>query len=377
MNFKEETTITTNDTNTSTGVVAPAITAEYIAKQLVSTVTYLKETGAPMGKKFSMVKIWGQVTNLTLPKALGSEIRQELEEQGLVAGKNGNIPIFKDLGNYQSLVYYANFNGAIYTVPKLDTSNMSAYELSLYEDARAKFEALPKEDLLDKRLNELGLALPVFNQDTITITGKAIKDIDSKLLDIPEVTQYLPAGVELIVYNNSPYFYVTTRCQMEMVLKALSNMELDMPLLFYKTFSGEIWTDNELKAGRKSYPPCEDLPEGAEFESFPEQEFALAIHTSEAYITLIERGIYQRYYNKSEWNKYQFHINHYFLPSPINNATKEDVIDNLVNTVFPALDAVKKSTTLEFIKDDLIANVAHAVDDFIIETIDKKISLLS
>ena len=375
MNYTEEMHQKDAQNETQLSTTTPVeITAEYIERQIFALFLYLKMIGAFAGAKKSMIGIWKLLTNIPMPRAIGSNLRKNLINNGFEEAANGSLQTFKNFEQYKDLVLFAKIGTDTFTVPELDTTNMTSYELSLYESAREKYLALPKEDAFDAKLKELGLTIPVFNESNIVIKGPELENLEEKCLDIPEITDFLPKDAQLINYKGHPYFYVTTRCAQDIILKRLTLMKTEMPPIFYTTFAGGTWTEEELNAKQKFYPPCEDFPKGAEFESFPAKEFALAIHTPEAYVSLIKMGTYQRYNTETEWYQYRFSINNYFILSGLDQPSDDEVKVELVNNIFPVLETITDIQILKFIQQDLTSIVAVNVDDFIISAIDKMIA---
>ena len=132
-------------------------------------------------KEESIRGICNTLSNISMPKATGTQLRQELEELGFVGGANGSISTFKNLEQYRSLIQYAIFSEDSYSVPLLDKANMNPMELKLYNEASKMEEALPKESLWQKRLGELNLSIPpVYHPDNITIIGEPLFDIEEE-----------------------------------------------------------------------------------------------------------------------------------------------------------------------------------------------------
>lgn len=372
MNFKEESNEQELITVAS-AAEAVELTAEYVLSQIVKLFNMLNNTNAPKGKRDSIRGIWATLTSIAMPKAVGTQLRHELEELGFVGGANGSIATFKDLEHYPCLIQYARFSEDSYTVPQLNEANLSSVELKIYKKAIEMQASLPQElSEWAKRLESLGLREPDLGLkgEYIQIVGEAFEDLEERIIDIPEVTKHLPEGARLIRYYNSAYLYVTTPCMLELTWKNLPLMGIDITPVFYQTFEGGKSIES------KSYPPCEDLPEGAYFESFPEQEMALAITTVKAYIALIKKGIYQRYNVLEEWHDYKFHINYYFLPHIIDSPTIEEITEALESYILPVLCTFKDIEFLEFIKKDLPDVLSVQGEEIIISALDKRISEL-
>ncbi len=375
MNFKEE---STNQESTTVRVTASVpssakpkeIIPEYVKSQIVNLFKYLMIIMAAMGKRGSIRGLWTSLTNIPLPKATGTELREELNVLGFKAGANGSIPIFADIDQYRWLVYFGIFNDdcSAYTVPELDESVMNPIELGMYKHARDQFLALPKESAWEKRVQELGLKIPDRFEDMV-ITGEPISNLEDIKIAIPEVTDFLPENAHLIKYKSAPYLYVTTPCALKLTLENIRLMQIDIVPMYYKTFEG-----GTSSVDHEAFPPCEDLPKGAYFESFPEHEMALAITTPEAYISLIKKGIYQRYSTIEEWNGYSININYYFLPAVYDSLIPHEVKVIFKDRVLPVICTLDDMELLEYIKKDLISVTTADAEDTIISVIDKRIS---
>ena len=356
------------------------IKPEYISTQIVKLFNMLNNDNAPIGKRDSIIGIWKSLTNIHMPKAIGTQLRKELENIGFKGSANSSISTFKDLESYKGLVQYAIFTDTSYKVPKLDETYMSSAELTMYKEACDIQSSLPIESDWERRLKEYGLSLPSeYNDVSITVTGQEIEYIERKKLDIAEVTDYLPEDTFLIEYRNTAYIYVTTPCAMKMTLKNISLMPIDIIPIFYKTFKGGTFSDEELEAEKEDttvYPPCEDLHIDSFFSGCDEDKF-LEIQTAEAYIYLIKRGVYQKYNQLSEYNGDNFYIIRSYLLDGFEKPSADEVKADLESGVFIYLDSITDIATLEFIKKDLIDTAPVKVDDFITEVIDAKILLLS
>lgn len=374
MNFQVETQ------EQVTGSLPIEATPEYISSQIVKLFNLLNNTGALMGKRESMVGIWKRLTNIQMPKAIGTELRQELEDLGFIGGANGSIPAFKDLEKYRGLVHYGIFTDTEFTVPELDETDMSSAELTMYKEACAMRPSLPKESLWEKRLNEFGLRIPSeYNDFNITKTGHPIQHLERKKLDIPEVTDYLPEDATLIQQNETAYIYVTTPCALKLTLKNIPLMPIDIVPIFYKTFHGGIpieATGKNILEDTTVYPPCEDVHFSSYFGKNNGEKF-LDIQSVDAYIYLVKRGVYQKYHQMTEQEGDKFFIMRSYILDGSDNPTASDVIEDLESGIFKHLDGIKDIATLEFMKKDLIDTVAVDVDEYITEIIDARILALS
>jgi len=372
MNFQEE-----SNEQKSVVVATIELTPEYVLSQIVKLFNMLNNTNVTKGKRDSIRGIWNTLTNIPMPKVVGTQLRQGLEDLGFIGGANGSITTFKNLEQYRSLIQYAIFSEDSFTVPQLNKDFMSSSELKMYQTATKMEETLPKESAWVKKLEELNLSVPNYTQSTITIIGEELPNLEKINIDLPEVTNFLPDGASLIRYKNTAYLYVTTPCMMERTLNSLPLMGIDIVPIFYQTFQGGVSIDP------KAFPPCEHFPQGAYFEFFPEKEMALAITTVEAYIALIQRDIYQKYSNLNEWannsihsNGYSLHINHYFLPCVIDSPTTEQIIFSLEHVILPIISALDDIELLEYIKKDLLKSLTVQGDELIISTLDKRIAEL-
>ena len=375
MNFQEESNKQELVVTTSSEV-AVELTPEYVLSQIVKLFNMLNNTNTDKGKRDSIRGIWNTLTNIPMPKVLGTQLRQELEDIGFIGGANGSISTFKNIEQYRSLIPYAIFSEDSFIVPRLNEADMNSTELKMYKDAIEMGELIPRESEWAKKLEELNLSVPSeYKPNNITIIGAELLNLEERKIDLPEVTNFLPEGVSLIKYHNTAYLYVTTPCALELTLKNIPLMGIDIVPIFYQTFNGGVSVDP------KEFPPCEDFPEGAYFEFFPEKEMALAITTVEAYIALIQRGIYQRYSDLEGWannpihsNDYYLHINHYFLPCIIDSPTMKQITFSLEHSVLPIISALDDIELLEFIKKDLPKVLTVQGDEMIISTLNKRIA---
>ncbi len=355
-----------------TSIKPKEVTPEYVKSQIVHLFKYLMIMMVAMGKRNSIRGLWTSLTNIPMPKATGTELREELKVLEFKAGANGSIPIFADIDQYRGLVYFGVFNDdcSAYCIPKLDESVMNPTELDMYKHARGQFLALPKESAWEKRVQELGLEIPDRFED-MCITGDPIDRLEDMKIVIPEVTNFLPENVHLIEFRGSPYLYVTTRCALQLTLESIILMQIDIVPTFYQTFNGGTFSGDE------SFRPCEDLPEGAYFEHFPDHEMALAITTTEAYISLIEKGIYQRYNTIEKWKDYSIHINHSFLPHIIESPTMDEIIKALESYILPALLTLRDVELLEYIKKDLLKVITVDAEEIIVTALDERLGQLN
>lgn len=374
MNFNNE---AKNSSTSKTINLKPVeIVPEYIALQIVKLFKYLQIKMVTLSKKDSIRGLWTSLTNIPMPKAVGTQLRSELDELGFEGSANGNIPIFKDIGKYKGVIYYGIFNDdcSDYNIPEFDENDMNQTELNMYKEVREPFLALSKNDSWKQKLAEFGLApIKIFTENNITIIGEPLSNLEALKLDIPEITDFLPENASLIRYSGTAYFYVTTPCAMEIAYKNRKYMSFDMPPVFYQTFDGGIApkAENEDMA---TYPPCEDTHYAGFFTQHDEDR-CLEIQTSEAYVYLVKKGVYQKYYQLDTLGRYDFFIMRGYLIHDYD-ISAEDVKLDLTYHLFPLLDSIKDIETLEFIKQDLIATVCVRVDDFITSEIDSKIAAL-
>ena len=380
MNFQEE--ANAQEVVTVTDAKDNELTPEYVLSQIVKIFTMLKNTNAPKGKRYSIKGIWNTLTNIAMPKKIGTKLREELAGIGFIGGSNGSIATFKNLEQYRCLIPYAIFKGDTYMITDVYKDEMSPIELKMYKEAEKMEEKLPKESQWAKTLEKLDLEQTNIglHGEYIQVIGEPLQDLEDIKVDIPEVTRFLPEGASLIKYRNTAYLYVTTPCILELTLKNLQFMEIDITPVFYQTFEGGVNLQTDIKygeeTGKKSFPPCEDLPRGSHFESFPDYEMALAISSTQAYVSLIEKGIYQRWSEIEEWNEYIVYINHYFLPCVIDSPTADEAKEQIEKYVLPVLCALENIETLIFIIDDLPKISTIAIDGTILATLDKRLNEL-
>lgn len=380
MNFQEE--ANAQEVVTVTDAKDNELTPEYVLSQIVKIFTMLKNTNAPKGKRYSIKGIWNTLTNIAMPKKIGTKLREELEGIGFIGGSNGSIATFKNLEQYRCLIPYAIFKGDTYMITDVYKDKMSPIELKMYKEAEKMEEKLPKESQWSKRLEKLDLEQTNIglHGEYIQVVGEPLEDLESIQVDIPEVTRFLPEGASLIKYRNTAYLYVTTPCMLELTLKNLQFMEIDITPIFYQTFEGGVNFKTDIKygeeTGKKSFPPCEDLPRGSHFESFPDYEMALAINSFEAYISLIKKGIYQRWNEIEDWGDYGVYINHYFLPSTFDGLTDNEAKERIQIYILPAISDIEDIELLEFIKIDLPEVLTVKGEDLILAIIDYRLDEL-
>ncbi|QOY52477.1 hypothetical protein [Candidatus Sulfurimonas baltica] len=384
MNFKEELTaqepivsesVTVKQTMVSNGIQKIELTVEYIASQILLLFTMLKSINAPMGQRYSMKSLWQLLSNIPMPKATGTELRKELEELGFVAGANGSIPTFADLENCRGLIQFAIFDNDSYIIPKLDTTNMNPSDLELYTKTYAEFALNFKTSEWEDTVKKIGLTLPdEYNPENITIYGEELEDLEDRKLTMPEVTDFLPEDAYLIAYTGHPYFYVTTRQALAHSLKAIALIPMDIVPIFYQTFNGGTWTEQELEAGKKqdvTYPFGEYLPKGAQFEML-DGDFWLSIFTITAYLVLIKTRLYQKYIAIDNTGGHRFDVVTYNI---FHEQTEETFAYNCEHHIFPFISKEIDASVLLFLKEDLVQNLE--IDTTLIaKVIDQKIASL-
>ncbi|QOY53036.1 hypothetical protein [Candidatus Sulfurimonas baltica] len=386
MNFQEETAneIATNNTTESTLTsttniaTAPSITAEYLVQQIVDFTQYQLLNNIHTGPRLSSKGIFQLFSNMMLPKTISSQLRKELEAQGLISAANGNIPFFKISEEDIALVYFGKFDGDSYVVPNLHIDTIEPEHHNMYQTLYNKNNEEKKSSIWKDKMIELGLNEVEISNDgsNICIVGQPIEGLDEVMFDFPPITDSLPNGAYLINYKGSPRFYVENRYALLHTLHNLSFMSVDIGPFFYQTFEGGIPVQEELDNNKKNIPEdpeWENIQKGSFFTGDSEDRW-FEISTVVAYIHSLKTGVYQKYSNLTELNGKDFFIMRQYLHEGPEQ-TEEDIKNALTN-IFTYLHTVNDKDILEFMRDDLKMYTPVFFEKYIDENIDTALTTL-
>ena len=385
MNFQEETTneIAINNTiegtltSTTDTATAPSITVEYLVQQIIDFTQYQLVNNIHTGPRLSSKGIFQLFSNMMLPKILSSQLRKELEAQGLISAANGNIPFFKVSEEDIALVYFGQFDGDLYIVPNLDINTIEPEYHDMYQTLYNKNNEEKKSSIWKDKMIELGLSEVEIDMQAsnFSIVGKPIEDLDEIMIDFPPITDSLPHGAYLINYKGSPRFYVENSYALQHTLHNLSLMSVDIDPFFYQTFEGGIPIQEELDNNNENIPEapdCENIHKESFFTGDSEDRW-FEINTAVAYIHSLKTGVYQKYSNLTELNGKDFFImRQYLYEGP--EQTDED-IQNALTDIFTHLHTINDKEILEFMRDDLKMHTPSSFEKYIYENIDIELSL--